>query len=224
MKLLLAEDEKALSRALKVILEKNHYTVDAVYDGAEALEYALYQNYDAVILDWMMPKADGITVLRKMRMRGVKTPVLLLTARSEIDDKVTGLDSGANDYLTKPFDAKELLARLRVLTRAGAPAADPGLHVGNTVLDTAGFVLEGPSSRVVLPNKEYQMLEMLLRHPGKYVSADQFMERIWGFDSDTEQSVVWVNISALRKKLISVGSNVVIRMQRGIGYAAEVKE
>ena len=224
MRILLAEDEVSLARALSVILEKNNYSVDVVHNGADALDFVMLGEYDALILDWMMPKMDGITVLKKLRSAGNRIPVLLLTARSEVDDKVLGLDSGANDYLTKPFAAKELLARLRVITRSGVPAPDTKLRLGNVTLDSASFELTGPEGRLTLPNKEYQLLEMLLRHPGQVISADTFMDRIWGTDTDTDQSVVWVNISYLRKKLSSIGANVAIRAQRGLGYSAGITE
>lgn len=224
MRLLLAEDERSLSRALTVILERNHYAVDAVYNGEDALDWALLNEYDGIILDWMMPKKDGLTVLRRLRAAGRNTPVLMLTARAEVDNKVDGLDSGANDYLTKPFETRELLARLRAMLRTGAPAPDTKLRFGNIALDGARFELEGPAGRLVLGNKEYQMLEMLLRHPGHVISPETFMERIWGTESDTEQSVVWVNISYLRRKLESVGADIIIKVQRGIGYAVQEKK
>ncbi len=224
MKILLAEDEKSLSRALTVILEKNHYSVDAVYNGTDALDYAMLNDYNAVILDWMMPGPDGLAVLKKLRAAGRTMPVLMLTAKAEVDNKVEGLDSGANDYLTKPFEAKELLARIRAMTRQSSAAPDTRLRFGNISLDTATFELAGPSGSVTLPGKEYQMLEMLLRHPGHVISADRFMEMVWGLESDTEQSVVWVNISVLRRRLEAVGADIEIKVQRGLGYAARKKK
>ena len=224
MRLLLAEDEKSLSRAVCAILKKNNYSVDAVYDGEEALDYLETENYDGVILDVMMPKLDGFAVLSRMRKAGNKTPVLMLTARSEIDDKVRGLDSGANDYLTKPFDTKELLARIRVMTRQTAVQADTKLYVGNLTLDTATYELEAPDGHFKLAGKEFQMLEMLMRNPKHLISTDAFMDRIWGYDSETEQNVVWVYVSYLRKKLEAIGANVKIKAQRGVGYYLEVSE
>ena len=224
MRLLLAEDEKSLSRAVCAILKKNNYSVDAVYDGEEALDYLETENYDGVILDVMMPKLDGFAVLSHMRKAGNKTPVLMLTARSEIDDKVRGLDSGANDYLTKPFDTKELLARIRVMTRQTAVQADTKLYVGNLTLDTATYELEAPDGHFKLAGKEFQMLEMLMRNPKHLISTDAFMDRIWGYDSETEQNVVWVYVSYLRKKLEAIGANVKIKAQRGVGYYLEVSE
>lgn len=224
MRLLFAEDEKSLSRAVTAILKKNNYSVDTVYDGAEALDYLATENYDGVILDVMMPKLDGFAVLKRMREAGNKTPVLMLTARSEIDDKVRGLDTGANDYLTKPFDTKELLARIRAMTRQVSVQSDATLSVGNLTLDCASYDLTGPAGHYKLAGKEFQMLEMLMRSPKRLISTDAFMDRIWGFDSEAEQNVVWVYISYLRKKLEAIGANVKIKAQRGVGYYLEVSE
>lgn len=224
MRLLFAEDEKSLSKAVTAILIKNNYSVDAVYDGQEALDYLETENYDGVILDVMMPKLDGFSVLKKMRAAGNKTPVLMLTAKSEIEDRVHGLDSGANDYLTKPFATPELLARIRAMTRTMTTQIDTQLHVGNITLDSVSYELNGPSGSFKLANKEYQMLEMLMRNPKKRISAEHFMDRIWGYDSESEQNVVWVYISYLRKKLSAVGADVAIKAQRGVGYYLEVSE
>ncbi len=224
MRLLFAEDEKSLSKAVTAILIKNNYSVDAVYDGQEALDYLETENYDGVILDVMMPKLDGFSVLKKMRAAGNKTPVLMLTAKSEIEDRVLGLDSGANDYLTKPFATPELLARIRAMTRTMTAQTDTRLHVGNITLDSASYELSGPSGNFKLANKEYQMLEMLMRNPKKLISAESFMDRIWGYDSESELNVVWVYISYLRKKLSAVGADVVLKAQRGVGYYLEVSE
>ena len=221
MRLLFAEDEKSLSKAVRTILEKNNYSVDAVYDGEEALAYLSSGNYDGVILDIMMPKMDGITVLKNMRERGDRTPVLLLTAKSEVDDKVLGLDSGANDYLTKPFAAKELLARIRAMTRSQSVHTASQLHVGNITLDSATFTLYSQSGSFRLANKEYQMMELLMRNPGHILSAEQFMDRIWGYDSDTEINVVWVYISYLRKKLEALQADIQIKATRNVGYSLE---
>lgn len=221
MRILLAEDEKSLSRAVQTILEKNHYSVDVVFDGAEAYNYLQSSNYDGVILDIMMPKMDGITVLKRIREQGIKTPVLILTAKSEVDDKVLGLDSGANDYLTKPFVAKELLARIRAMTRNQTIHSDSQLHVGNITLDSVSFELSSPSGSFRLANKEYQMMELLMRNPKNMISTEHFMERIWGFDSETEIKVVWVYISYLRKKLEALHADIQIRVTRNIGYSLE---
>lgn len=221
MRLLLAEDERSLARAITVILQKNNYSVDTVYDGAEALDYLETQNYDGVILDIMMPKIDGITVLKKMRQRGCKTPVLILTAKSEVDDKVLGLDSGANDYLTKPFATKELLARIRAMTRSSSEQTDSRLQAGNVTLNCASYELSAPGGSYKLANKEFQMMEMLMRHPKNLISTEHFMERIWGYDSEAELNIVWVYISYLRKKLSAIDANIQIKAQRNAGYFLE---
>lgn len=224
MRLLLAEDEKSLARAVSTILEKNNYAVDTVYDGDEALVYIETGNYDAAILDIMMPRLDGISVLKKLRNSGNLIPVLLLTAKSEIDDKVEGLDSGANDYLTKPFAAKELLARIRAMTRTHNLQSDSLLRFGNVTLNQATYELISPSHSFQLANREFQMMEMFMSHPGHLISAEHFMERIWGFDSDAEINVVWVYISNLRKKLSALQANVQIKSTRNVGYSIEIKE
>lgn len=220
MKLLLAEDELSLSKALVHILEKNHYTVDPVYDGQEAYDYLVNGNYDAVILDVMMPYMDGITLLKKIRNMGNQIPILILSAKSEIDDKVLGLDSGANDYLTKPFDTKELLARIRTITRS-VQAVDSKLYFGNISLDRASYELASNTDSFRLANKEYQMMEMLMTNPKQLVSTERFFEKIWGYESDAELNVVWVYISYLRKKLTALNANVQIKATRNAGYSLE---
>ena len=224
MRLLLAEDEKSLSRALCAILAKNNYSVEAVYDGQDALDYLLSGEYDCAVLDVMMPKMDGFTVLRKIREKGITIPVMMLTARSEIDDKVEGLDLGANDYLTKPFESRELLARLRAITRTISTSTDNSLRFGNIVLDRKSFELSGPSGSVRLAAKEYQMMEYLMSNPGALISTERFMEKVWGLDSDADINVVWTNLSYLRKKLTSVGSDVKIKAARNAGYFLEVEK
>lgn len=222
MRILLAEDERSLSKAIVALLEKNNYSVDAVYDGDEALSYIEAGNYDAVILDIMMPKRDGISALREMRAKGCNIPVLILSARSEVDDKVLGLDSGANDYLTKPFSVKELLARLRAMTRKGEGQIDSTLKFGNLTLDLATYELSSTSGSFKLANKEFQMMDMLMRNPTHLISTERFMEKIWGYDSDAEINVVWVYISYLRKKLINLGADVEIKAHRNSGYSLEI--
>ncbi len=221
MRLLLAEDERSLSRAVTVLLRKNHYEVDPVYDGEEALDYLSTGNYDGAILDIMMPKADGMEVLRRLRAGGSRLPVLLLTAKGEVEDKVLGLDSGANDYLTKPFAAQELLARIRAMTRDHTAQATSRLQVGNVTLDRATFQLSTPTGSLQLANKEFQMLEMLLSNPRQVLSKERFLEKIWGYDSEADSSVVWVYISYLRKKLAALHANVRIQARRNVGYCLE---
>ena len=224
MRLLLAEDEQRLSRALVAILERNNYSVDAVFDGEAASEYLSAENYDGVILDIMMPKKDGITVLKELRSQGNQVPVLLLTAKSEIDDRVQGLDAGANDYLPKPFDSRELLARIRAMTRVNSVQASSVLEFGNITLNQTTFVLSSPTGSFRLANKEFQMLEMLMSNPHMLISSERFLEKIWGYDSDAEINVVWVYLSYLRKKLASLKSNVQIKATRNAGYSLEEKK
>lgn len=224
MRLLLAEDEQRLSRALVAILERNHYSVDAVFDGEAASEYLSAENYDGVVLDIMMPKKDGITVLKELRSQGNQVPVLLLTAKSEIDDRVQGLDAGANDYLPKPFDSRELLARIRAMTRVNSVQASSVLEFGNITLDQTTFVLSSPTGNFRLANKEFQMLEMLMNNPHMLISSERFLEKIWGYDSDAEINVVWVYLSYLRKKLVSLKANVQIKATRNAGYSLEEKK
>lgn len=221
MRLLLAEDERELSNALLAILKHNRYSVDAVYDGADALDYGLSENYDGIILDIMMPKLDGIQVVQRLRQEGISTPVLMLTAKSQVEDRILGLDSGADDYLAKPFSMGELLARIRAMTRRRSEFSPDILNYAGIRLNKATFQLTGPKTSFRLGNKEFQMLEMLMSTPGRLISTEQFMERIWGYDSNTEISVVWVYISYLRKKLAALGAPVQIRAVRGVGYQLE---
>lgn len=221
MRLLLAEDEKELSDALVSILKHNQYSVDAVYDGQAALDYLTGENYDGVILDIMMPKKDGITVLKELRRQDNQVPVLLLTAKAEIDDRVLGLDSGADDYLTKPFAMKELLTRIRAMTRRQVAAADTTLAIGNLTLDRASYTLSTQASSLRLGNKEYQMMEMFMANPGQIIPAERFMEKIWGYDTETEISVVWVYISNLRKRRVSLKADMTIKAVRNAGYTLE---
>lgn len=222
MKLLIAEDERSLSRALTALLEKNGYAADAVYDGEEALVYLKNGDYDGVILDIMMPKLDGFAVLRKIRETGNQIPVLLLSARSEVDDKVAGLDGGANDYLTKPFSPKELLARIRAMTRGQQAASDSVLKAGNISLNQATNELSSPGGCFKLTNKEFQVMEFLMLNPRCLIPTERFLEKVWGYDSNVEINVVWVYISYLRKKLEALHANVQIKAARNAGYTLEV--
>lgn len=225
MRLLIAEDEKPLAEALAEILTINKYSVDTVFDGEEALAYLdSHMEYDAVILDVMMPKVDGITVLKTIRQQKNTTPVLMLTAKSEVDDKVLGLDSGADDYLTKPFSTKELLARIRAITRREKEEALPDLCLGNIKLSRLTYELSGELGSIPLTNKEYQLLEMLFRNQGKYIPSEQFMDKIWGFNSDSEINVVWAHLSSLRKKMEILNANVKIKSARNLGYTLEVQD
>lgn len=221
MKLLLAEDEHALSEAIVAVLEHNNYTVDAVYDGQEALNYILAESYDGILLDIMMPKMDGLAVLAELRRREIQTPVMMLTAKAEIRDRVEGLNLGADDYLTKPFAMAELVARVRALTRRSGAYAPDVLEMGDTRLNRASYELCCGEAAVRLSKKEFQLMEMLLLNRGRLLSTEQLMERIWGYDSEAEINVVWVYISYLRKKLTQIGSTLQIAAVRGRGYMLE---
>lgn len=223
MRILLAEDEKELSAALQAVLKRNHYEVDAVYDGQEAYDYLQAGNYDGVILDVMMPVMDGFELLKKIRAERNSIPVLMLTARAEVDDRVMGLDLGADDYLTKPFAVKELLARVRAITRRQNEAESSMLQYGNVTLDLSFFQLQVGDKKERIPNKEFQMLEMLLANPTQIISSERFLEKIWGYDSNVELQIVWVYISYLRKRLKSMDADVVIRAKRNLGYYVEVQ-
>lgn len=223
MKLLLAEDEVDLSAAIKQILEIGGYAVDAVFNGDDALYYAENGSYDGVILDVMMPGLDGITVVKKLREHGYGVPVLILTARAEIDDKVLGLDSGADDYLTKPFAAKELLARVRALTRRKAETLSAVTFGGVTLgPETCELRAAGGSAR--LTNKEYRLMEYLIRNHNAVLSTERIFGQVWDSEAEAELSVVWVFISALRKKLKNIGAGCEIVAARGVGYRLEEKK
>ncbi|MBQ4349261.1 MAG: response regulator transcription factor [Clostridia bacterium] len=221
MRLLLAEDEKDLSKALCAVLKHNNYSVDPVFNGQDALDYGLCENYDAIILDIMMPKMNGLEVLAELRKQGVDTPVIILTAKSETDDKILGLDTGADDYLTKPFSMGELLARIRALTRRKSEFLPNLLTTGNLSLNRETFELSVGDNSIRLGNKEFQMIELLMNSPGRLISTEQFMEKIWGYETEAEINVVWVYISYLRKKLATLGANLEIKAVRGVGYTLE---
>lgn len=222
MKILIAEDDNSLRRVLVSILQKNNYSVDAVDNGGDAFDYLVSGAYDGAIFDVMMPVMDGVTALAKARKMRNATPVLLLTAKSEIEDKVDGLDAGANDYLTKPFDMRELLARVRALTRKGE-AQSSRLVVGNVTLDTLSYELRAPGGSFRLANKEYQTMLLFMRSPGKIISSSQVLDNIWDPDSKAEDNTVWTYLSYLRRKLEALGADVGIRTVRGAGYVLETK-
>lgn len=221
MKILLCEDERELSNALRAILRHNNYTVDAVYDGEDALNYAEADQYDGIILDIMMPKMSGLEVLSTLRSHGNNTPVLILTAKSETEDKIAGLDLGADDYLAKPFDMGELLARVRAITRRGTGTASDTITYGDLSLNKQNFELSTPKASIRLGGKEYGIIELLISNPAILISTEKIMERVWGYDSEAEINVVWVYISSLRKKLAQIGSTVEIKAARGLGYTLE---
>ena len=222
MKILVVEDDKDISSAICKVLKLNNFLSEAVYNGIDALEYLKYDKYDCVILDIMMPKLDGISVLKEIRKRNDNTPVLILTARNETEDKVLGLDSGADDYLGKPFSMRELVARIKALTRRKNTNIST-FSFGNITLNTNTFQLSTPSKTVKLLNKEYQLMEMLIVNSNVLLSTDKIMNTIWGYDNEAEINVVWVNISSLRKKLVQINANVIIKASRGLGYSLEVK-
>lgn len=222
MKLLYAEDEISMSEAIVDILEYHNYTVDAVYDGDAALEYARTEQYDGIILDIMMPYRSGLEVLKMLRREGRRTPVLLLTARSEVEDRITGLDSGADDYQPKPFDMGELLARVRSMLRRKEDYTPSVLIFGNISLDSRNFELKGKEGSVFLPKLEYQLMELLMLNKGIYLSTEDILVKVWGYDTDVEIGVVWVYISYLRKKLAELNADIVIKAKRNIGYTLEI--
>ena len=221
-KILLVEDEEKLARMVELELRYEGYQVHKSFDGRSGLERALSGEYDLVLLDIMLPQLSGMEVLRRLRQQGNSIPVLMLTARGEVEDKVLGLDSGANDYLTKPFATEELLARLRAITRQSVQLSSQ-LTFGNLSLEQTTFELSTPAGSFRLANKEYQMMELFLRNPRQIIPAERFLERIWGYDSEVEVSVVWVYISYLRKKLTALQADVEIRASRNLGYSLEVR-
>lgn len=224
MYILLAEDEKELSKALVTVLEKNHYTVDAVYNGRDALDYAKAEEYDGIILDIMMPYMDGIEVLKKIRGSGKNTPVILLTAKSDVSDRVYGLDMGADDYLPKPFAVAELLARLRSVTRRKGEIISDSPGFGDIILDIEKAKLICGENSERLTNKELKVMEVFIKNPTSLISAEKLLNKVWGGMSDVEINVVWVTVSSIRKKLEKLESGVVITAVRGVGYTLETAD
>ncbi|MCH5342099.1 MAG: response regulator transcription factor [Acetatifactor sp.] len=224
MRLLIADDDRDIAKVLTALFEHNHYSVDAVYNGNDAYDYAVGGDYDGLVLDVMMPGMNGLEVLWRLRADGVTTPVLLLTAKSEVEDRVNGLDAGADDYLPKPFAASELLARVRAMLRRKEQYRRDVLEFEGMTLDISTFELRFGNESMRLVSREFQMLELLMQSPGNVISTEQFMERIWGWDSDVEVSIVWVYISNLRKKFDKLGAPVNIKAVRGVGYCLEKHE
>lgn len=223
MRILFAEDDRDLNTAVKTLLTRSGYQVDAVFTGGEALDYATAETYDGMILDWMMPEMDGVEALRRMRAAGIKTPCLLLTARDAIEDRVTGLDAGADDYLSKPFNAQELLARVRAMLRRRDVYTPDIVSFEDLSLDkgTGDLLCNGQTVR--LTGKVFQMMALFLENPRILFSVQQLMDKIWGWESEAEINVVWVNISTLRKRLTELGSAAEIKAHRGTGYSLEKK-
>ena len=222
MRILIAEDEVATAKALKLLLEKSKYSVDIVHNGNDAWDYVSDGGYEVVVLDIMMPGMNGIEVLKKMRNNGIKTPVLMLTAKAEIEDRIAGLDAGADDYLPKPFATNELIARIKALGRRSENYTDSVKKAGNLELDGNRYEMRVKDKSVSLSNKEYQLMELFVLHPGFVFSTEHLMDKIWGLDSESDIDVVWTHIGFVRKKLRSLDANVEIKTIRGAGYSLEV--
>ena len=222
MRILIAEDEVATAKALKLLLEKSKYSVDIVHNGNDAWDYVSDGGYEVVVLDIMMPGMNGIEVLKKMRNNGIKTPVLMLTAKAEIEDRVAGLEAGADDYLPKPFATNELIARIKALGRRSENYTDSVKKAGNLELDGNRYEMRVKDKSVSLSNKEYQLMELFVLHPGFVFSTEHLMDKIWGLDSDSDIDVVWTHIGFVRKKLRGLDANVEIKTIRGAGYSLEV--
>ena len=221
MKLLYAEDERSLSEAVVDVLEYHKYTVDAVYDGQDALDYAQTEAYDGIFVDIMMPRLSGLEVLSRLRRAGSRTPILLLTAKTEIEDRIQGLDLGADDYLPKPFAMGELLARVRAMLRRREDFTPDVLSLGNLTLNRQSYELRVGDSGMVLPKLEFQIMELLMLNKGIYLSTEDILVKVWGYDTEAEIGIVWVYLSYLRKKLASLGADVVVKAKRNIGYTLE---
>lgn len=224
MKLLYAEDEAAMSEAVVDILTYHNYMVDAVADGADALAYARLEHYDGIILDIMMPKLSGLEVLRQLRAEGCRTPILLLTAKGEIEDQVQGLDLGADDYLPKPFSMELLLVRVRAMLRRREEFTPNVLRRGSITLNQQTYELSGGGQTFVLPKLEYRLMELLMLNKDVYLSSEELLVKVWGYDTEAELGTVWVYISYLRKRLAALNADVTIASRRNVGYRLEVAE
>lgn len=224
MRILIAEDEVSTAKALKVLLEKAKYSVDIVHTGTDAWDYVSSGSYEVIVLDIMMPGMSGLEVLSLIRKNNIKTPVLLLTAKAEIEDRIAGLDAGADDYLPKPFDTGELIARIKALGRRSENYSDSEKRAGNLVLDTNRYEMRVGDASIVLTNKEFQLMELFILYPGYVFSADHLMEKIWGMDSESDVDVVWTHIGFVRKKLRTIDADVEIKTIRGVGYLLEVSK
>lgn len=223
MKLLVAEDDPKLLKSLVHILEHNRFSVDGVSNGEDALEYGQTGEYDGLILDIMMPGLDGLQVLQRLRRKGIQTPALFLTARTEISQRVEGLDAGADDYLPKPFATAELLARIRAMLRRKDTYLPDLLSIGPVTLNRSTYQLSYQNKIQSLSGKEFQILEMMMQAPGTILPTDRFITHLWGWDTNVDTSVVWVHISNLRKKISAIGAPMEIRFVRNAGYVLEVK-
>lgn len=221
MRLLIAEDDPKLLKSLKHIFEQNKYIVDAVSNGTDALAYAEAEEYDGLVLDIMMPGLDGVQVLKKIRTQGISTPALFLTAKTEVYQRVEGLDAGADDYLPKPFSTQELLARVRAMLRRKDNYIPDLLRVGNLVLNRSTYEISYHDETVSLSGREFQIMEILMQRPSFIVTIDEFMSHVWGLESDVDISVVWVHVSNIRKKLAAMNAPIEIRFIKGAGYILE---
>ena len=224
MRILIAEDEVGIAKALKLVLEKNRYAVDMVHNGLDALDYILSVGYDTIVLYIMMPGLDGLEVLRRAREHGIHTPVLFLSAKGEVEDRIAGLDAGADDYLPKPFVMGEFLSRVRALARRSGNYSDDIVRVGDTELNVNSYTLSCRSESVRLNNKEFQLMELFMRNRGRVFSTDALMQKVWDLDTEAETDAVWTYIGFLRKKLRGLRSGIEIKTIRGAGYALEEKE
>ncbi len=221
MRVLIAEDEVEIAKGLKYLLEKNRFAVDIVHDGVEALDYFESVRYDVIVLDIMMPRMDGLQVLQRIRAAGSAVPVMMLTAKAEIEDRVAGLEAGADDYLPKPFSTRELIARVKALSRRNESYTESVLSFNGVCLDCNRYMLVCGEDTVRLNNKEYQLAELFFRHPHCVFSSEHLMESVWGMDSSAEINVVWTTIGFVRRKLKEIGAPVEIKTVRGAGYALE---
>lgn len=223
MKLLYAEDEPALSEAVVDYLTYHKYIVDAVYDGADAYDYAITGEYDGIILDIMMPKRDGLEVLSALRRNGCKTPVLLLTAKTQVEDRIRGLDAGADDYLPKPFDMGELMARIRAMLRRREEFHPDLLRFGDLTLNMQSGEIGVEKMSIQLPKQEYRLMEQLMLNHTMFLSTEDLLVKAWGYNTETDINSVWLYISYLRKRLASIDSKVEIISKRNVGYKLEMK-
>ena len=225
MRILIVEDEAQLSEALGAILEKNNYIVDRVFDGESGLDYILSDIYDGVILDIMLPKLNGIEVLKKARKDGISTPIILLTAKGEVEDRILGLDCGADDYLPKPFYVEELMARIRALTRRkGEVQSDNLLSYGDITLNIGNLELSSKENSIKLTAKESGLLELLINRKDMISNKDDIISKLWGYESEAEHNNVEVYVSFLRRKLSYLKSKVAIKAIRNLGYILEYKD
>ena len=222
MRILIAEDDVATAKALKLLLEKSKYSVDIVHNGTDAWDYISEGSYDVIVLDIMMPGMSGLEVLSLIRNDHISAPVLLLTAKAEVEDRIAGLEAGADDYLPKPFVTGELIARIKALGRRSETYTEDVRSLGNLVLDSNRYEMRVQERSVTLTNKEFQLMELFMRHPGHVFSTEHLMNKIWGYDSESDIDVVWTHIGFVRKKLRKIGANVEIKTMRGSGYALEV--